>query len=82
MNALVQLSIKVYAALLRLYPTSFRMEFEEEMQDIFSEATAKAAKKGPRSLSCPSVSGNLGLAQEPASRVQVRLEAPDKDEVA
>ena len=50
MSALVQLSLQVYAALLRLYPTGFRMEFEEEMQATFAEATAKAAKKGLRSL--------------------------------
>ena len=50
MNALVQLSIRVYTTLLRLYPTSFRRQFEEEMRDVFAEATAKAARKGLRSL--------------------------------
>lgn len=50
MSTLIQLSIQVYTALLRLYPTSFRMEFEEEMRAVFAEATAKAAKRGMRSL--------------------------------
>jgi len=50
MSTLIQLGIQVYAALLRLYPTSFRMEFEEEMRAVFAEAMAKAAKRGMRSL--------------------------------
>jgi MFS family permease len=50
MSTLIQLSIQVHAALLRIYPTSFRMEFEEEMRAVFAEATAEAAEGGFRSV--------------------------------
>lgn len=35
-----------YALLLRLYPGSFRAEFEEEMKEVFAEAMAEAARRG------------------------------------
>jgi hypothetical protein len=38
--------VKVYAALLHLYPTAFRDEFGAEMEAVFAEAQASAAAQG------------------------------------
>ena len=38
--------IRVYAALLRLYPHRFRAEFGDEMQSVFANAVNDAAKRG------------------------------------
>lgn len=50
MNHLVQLSIQIHAVLLRLYPCSFRLKFEDEMRAVFAEAAAEAAKGGFRTV--------------------------------
>ena len=42
--------IRLYAALLRLYPRHFRAEFAEEMQAVFAEAIAGAARRDTASL--------------------------------
>lgn len=36
----------IYAAVLYLYPSGFRSEFAEEMQDVFSESLRDAARRG------------------------------------
>lgn len=41
---------RVYALLVRLYPCSFRVEFEEEMHAVFADAVAEAAEQGGTSL--------------------------------
>ena len=38
MRFLIRVSIRVYATLLRLYPSGFRVAFEEEMRAVFAEA--------------------------------------------
>jgi hypothetical protein len=38
--------IRVYAALLRLYPHRFRAEFGDEMQSVFAHAVNDAARRG------------------------------------
>jgi hypothetical protein len=42
--------IRVYAALLRLYPRHFRAEFEAEMQCVFAAAVNDAARRGLAAL--------------------------------
>ncbi len=42
--------IRLYAALLRLYPQSFRVEFADEMQSVFAETVADAAQRDAASL--------------------------------
>ena len=37
---------RLYAALLRLYPRTFRVEFDEEMAAVFAEAMNEAAGRG------------------------------------
>ncbi len=43
----VQLIIRVYSTLVRLYPQCFRDEFEEETQAVFAVMVTEAAKHGP-----------------------------------
>lgn len=43
---LVRLLTRLYALLIRLYPPSFRAEFADEMQVVFTEAMAEAAERG------------------------------------
>lgn len=44
------LIIRLHAALLRLYPQSFRAEFAAEMQSVFAEAVAEAVGRDATSL--------------------------------
>ena len=46
----VRLLSHLYAALLRLYPRSFRAEFGAEMRAVFAEAVVGAAGRGWASL--------------------------------
>lgn len=46
MITVTQLITRLYALLLRLYPRSFRAEFEEEVQAVFEDAVADAARRG------------------------------------
>jgi len=39
-----------YRSLLRLYPASFRAEFAAEMEEVFGEAVADAARRGRGAL--------------------------------
>jgi len=45
-----RLATSVYAVLMRLYPQTFRVEFEEEMQAVFAQALVEAAGRGGLSL--------------------------------
>lgn len=40
----------VYSVLLRLYPSQYRQEFADEMQEVFSQAVIDASRDGPLSL--------------------------------
>ncbi|MGD9092163.1 MAG: hypothetical protein PVF74_04920 [Anaerolineales bacterium] len=40
----------LYSALLRFYPAEYRQEFAEEMQEVFSQASADASRSGSLSL--------------------------------
>ncbi len=40
----MNLIARVYAALLQLYPQSFRAEFGEEMRAVFADALQEAAR--------------------------------------
>lgn len=42
----IRLATQVYAVLVRLYPQSFRVEFEEEMRAVFTQALVEAAGWG------------------------------------
>ena len=44
------LNIRFYSALLYMYPSDFRREFAEEMQEVFSEAAEEAAGKSAFAL--------------------------------
>ena len=46
MTTVIQLITRLCATLVRLYPRSFRAEFEEEMQVVFEDAVSDAAKRG------------------------------------
>ena len=46
MKILLRLFTRVYARLLRLYPTKFRHEFSNEMQNVFEELAGETAKDG------------------------------------
>ena len=46
----MHLLIRVYAALLHLYPRRFRIEFGDEMQRVFADAVNDAARHGPVAL--------------------------------
>lgn len=52
MNQIVQLIIRLYAGLVRLYPLSFRAEYGDEMQAVFIATTLEVEKAGwPQLLS-------------------------------
>jgi hypothetical protein len=46
----LHLLIHLYGAFLRLYPQRFRVEFEDEMQAVFSQSLEQAARQGIASL--------------------------------
>lgn len=46
----MNLVIRLYAFLLRLYPHTFRDEFADEMQNVFADTIADAAKRGTVAL--------------------------------
>lgn len=50
MSRIVSLLTQVYSALLRLYPSRFRIEFTDELQSVFSDAMSEAARQGKRKL--------------------------------
>lgn len=50
MSRLLDWITRLYAALLRLYPLSFRDEFAAEMQQTFSQVLAEAAARGKAAL--------------------------------
>jgi hypothetical protein len=49
-NVVIRLIARIYALLVRLYPRSFRAEFEEEMRTVFGDAATEAASRGRTSL--------------------------------
>jgi hypothetical protein len=46
MKAVVRVSIKLYSALIRLYPYRFRTEFAGEMEMIFADLLTEATQAG------------------------------------
>lgn len=50
MNLVLRLTVRLYQAMLRLYPLAFRQELGMEMQDVFARAAADARRKGLLSL--------------------------------
>jgi hypothetical protein len=50
MNILTQLLVSVYSRMLDLYPPSFRDEFAEEMQVVFSDSVHESSRAGIVSL--------------------------------
>jgi len=51
----LDLLIRFYCALLRLYPQRFRAEFEDEMRAVFSKSLEQAAKQGILALASVSL---------------------------
>jgi hypothetical protein len=49
-NVAIRFIARIYALLVRLYPRSFRAEFEEEMRTVFGDAATEAASRGRTSL--------------------------------
>ncbi len=50
MIRVTDLITRLYAYAIRLYPRSFRVEFEEEMRAVFAHSVAEAAQRGSLSL--------------------------------
>jgi hypothetical protein len=46
MMSLLSLCRRIYALLVRLYPSSFRAEFDDEMQSVFAAKLSDAARSG------------------------------------
>ena len=44
----MNLLLRLYALLLRLYPPEFQLRFGDEMQSVFAESLADARRSGPR----------------------------------
>lgn len=61
----------LFCALLHLYPSEYRQEYAEEMQEVFSQATENASKKGTFSLGQLLIKELLSL---PFSALRVHLQ--------
>ena len=61
----------LYAALLRFYPSEYRQEFAEEMQEVFAQASADASRNGSFSLVSLLINEVLDL---PLSALRVHMQ--------
>ena len=61
MNVFIATLISIYSKLLLLYPRSFRKEFGEEMQVVFSDSVHEAVKDGIPALTCVCLRELAGL---------------------